>query len=72
VFKKTVTKALPAGAETIVRKGERIARWKDRKGKTRTASLTVGNDGSTRIVIESSRYFAKYRDGAGCGDRLPR
>jgi len=64
VFKKTVTKALPAGAETFVRKGERFARWKS-KGKTRTAPLTTGNDGADRIVIESSRYVAKYRDGAG-------
>ena len=50
VFKKTFTKPLPAGAETFVRKGERFARWKDRKGKTRTAPLTVGKDGSERIV----------------------
>jgi hypothetical protein len=65
VFKKTVTKAMPAGAETFARKGERFARWKDRRGKTRTAPLTTGEDGSERIVIESSRYFAKYRDGGG-------
>ncbi len=65
VFKKTVTKALPAGAEIFTRKGERLARWKDRKGKTRTAPLTTGTDGADRIVIESSKYIAKYRDGAG-------
>src|SRR5215831_14491625 len=62
VFKKQVTKALPPGAETFVRKGERFARWKV-KGKTRTAPLTTGQDGSDRIVIESSKWFAKYRDG---------
>jgi integrase len=65
VFKKTVTKPLPVGAETFTRNGRRFVRWKDRKGKTRTAPLTVGNDGSERIVIESARYVAKYRDGAG-------
>lgn len=43
VFKKQVTKALPAGAETFVRKGERFARWKV-KGKTRTVPLTTGQD----------------------------
>jgi integrase len=48
----------------FVRKGERFARWK-LKGKTRTAPLTTGKDGSDRIVIESSKWFAKYRDGAG-------
>jgi hypothetical protein len=71
VFKPTVTKALPAGAETFLRKGERFARWKDRKGKTRTAPLTVGKDGSERIVIESSRYVAKYRDPAGVVQVVP-
>jgi integrase len=65
VFKKTFTKPLPTGAETIVRKGERLARWKDRKGKSRTALLTVGQDGAERVLIESPYYVAKYRDGAG-------
>jgi hypothetical protein len=65
VFKKTVTKAVPAGAEKFTRKGERIARWKDRKGKTRTAPLTTGKDGSDRIVIVNPVYVAKWRDGNG-------
>src|SRR6516162_8531676 len=65
VFKKTFTKPLPQGAETFIRKGERFARWKDRRGKTRTAPLTTGNDGSERIVTESPYFVAKYRDGAG-------
>jgi len=68
VFKKQVTKPLPTGAETFVRKGERFARWKV-KGKTRTARLTTGQDGSARI-IESGKWFAKYRDG-GNGERSP-
>jgi integrase len=65
VYKKTVTRPLPPGAEIIVRKGEQVARWKDRRGKARTAPLTVGKDGSERIVTESPFYVAKYRDGAG-------
>jgi hypothetical protein len=65
VFKKTVTRPLPPGAEIFVRKGERLARWKDRRGKTRTAPLTAGRDGSERIVTESPYYVAKYRDGTG-------
>jgi integrase len=65
VFKKTYTKPLPAEAETFVRKDQRFARWKDRRGKTRTAPLTTGEDGSERIAIESPFYVAKYRDGAG-------
>jgi integrase len=65
VFKKTFTKPLPAGADTFSRKGERFARWKDRRGKSRTAKLTTGEDGSERVCIESPFYVAKYRDGSG-------
>src|SRR5947207_13876290 len=71
VYKPTATKPLPLGAEAFVRKGQRFARWKDRKGKARTAPLTEGKDGSDRIVIESSRYVAKYRDGAGVVQVVP-
>ncbi len=65
VYKKTFTKPLPDGAEPFIRKGSRFAKWKDGKGKTRTAPLTTGRDGSARIVIESGTYLAKYRDGEG-------
>jgi integrase len=65
VFRKTFTKPLPAGAETFVRKGERLARWRDRKGKSQTAPLTIGKDGSERVLIESPYFVAKFRDGSG-------
>jgi hypothetical protein len=64
VFKKTVSRPLPAGAEIINRKGERLARWRVR-GKLRTAPVTTGADGTDRIPTESPYYVAKYRDGAG-------
>ena len=76
VFKKTATKPLPAGAKVIVRKGQRLAEWLDAKGKRRTAPVTVGKDGTDRIVITAQTYTAKYRDGSGVvarsGDWLPR
>ena len=64
VYKETFTKPLPAGASTkiIVRKGKRLARWQDAKGKTRTAPLTAAGD---RIAVEAGTYTAKYRDGSG-------
>jgi integrase len=71
VFHKTVTRPLPPNAETFTRKGERLARWKDRKGKTRTAALTVGADGSERISVESPYFIAKYRDGGGVVKVVP-
>ena len=65
VYRKTATKALPAGAELFTKAGERFARWKDAKGKTRTALVTVGRDGQERITITARTYLAKYRDGQG-------
>jgi len=65
VYKETFTKPLPAGAKIIIRKGRRLAQWQDAKGKTRTAPLTVGKDGTDRIVCEAGTYTAKYRDGSG-------
>lgn len=71
VYRKTATKALPAGAETVTRKGQRFARWKDAKGKTRTAPLTTGRDGSERILVKARTYTAKYRDGTGIVREVP-
>jgi hypothetical protein len=65
VFKKAVTRPLPTGAEFIVRKGVRLARWRDAKGKLRTAPVTTGRDGTDRIRDESRTYFARHRDGNG-------
>jgi hypothetical protein len=65
VFKKIVTRPISPEAEIITRRGERLARWRDGKGKTRTARLTTGKDGAERIRDESATYVARYRDGNG-------
>src|SRR4051812_14745887 len=65
LFKKAVTRPLPPGAELITRQGVRLARWRDGKGKTRTAPVTTGQNGADRIRDESGTYVARYRDGNG-------
>ncbi len=65
IFKKTVTRPLPNGAEMFTKAGEQFAKWKPAKGKTRTAKVTTGQDGSPRILDESGTYIAKFRDGSG-------
>ncbi len=65
VYRKTFTKPLPAGAELFVRKGERFARFKDAKGRSRTEAVTTGTDGADRLLIVAGTYTAKYRDGSG-------
>jgi hypothetical protein len=71
VYKKTLTKPLPKVAETYTRKGEQLARWKDSKGKVQTAKLTVGRDGTPRIVIETDTFYAKFRDGENVVREVP-
>jgi integrase len=61
VFKKTVTRPLPPGAEFVTRKGVRCARWKDARGKDREAPLTA----SGRVRVETDSYYVRYRDGQG-------
>ncbi len=62
IFKKTITRPLPANAKIIVRKGVRYAQWSTQDGKYRTAELTTNGN---RIKTESTTYIAKYRDGDG-------
>ncbi len=65
VFKKQTTRPLPIGAELFTKGGQRFARWKPKKGRTRTAKVTTGRDGSERIVTQSATYTANFRDGEG-------
>ncbi len=65
VYRKTVTRKLPADAELFTRKGERFAQWKDGKGKRQSAPVFENREGSLRVRIESGTFVAKYRDGQG-------
>ena len=75
VFKKTATKPLPAGAKIIVRKGQRLAEWIDAKGKRRTAPVTVGKDGTDRLVDHRPdlhrEVSGRLGDHSGNGHGLP-
>jgi integrase len=66
VYKKTFTKPLPEGAEMFSRNGQQFARWKpEGGGRTRTAGVTSGKDGSPRVILRAGTYTAKYRDSSG-------
>ena len=65
VYKKKYTKPVPDGAEAFTRKGQKHVRWTDHRGKRKTAKLTIGKDGSDRLLVEAGTYTAKYRDGSG-------
>jgi integrase len=75
IFRKTVTRPLPAGA-TVSKtrdKQKRLidqARWTGRDGKTRTAPA-FERDGSWFVREESGTWFARYRDGDGINVEAP-
>ena len=71
IFKKTVTCPLPAGADFFVPRGVRYARWRDSRGKNHTAPVTTGRGDVPRIKEETSRYYARYRDGSGIVVEVP-
>ncbi|MGL6073421.1 MAG: tyrosine-type recombinase/integrase [Fimbriiglobus sp.] len=64
VFKKSITRPVPDGAEIIEKNGQRFARFRVR-GKLRTAQLTINEDGQDRITTKAGTYTAKFRDHLG-------
>ena len=78
VHRKAYTMPLPAGAEIVERDGVRMARWRLRNGKLRTAEVVDGQDGTVRVRGRSAFYTAPYRDAkdqvveisTGCRDEV--
>ena len=65
IYRKAYTMPLPAGAEIFDRDGVRMARWRLRNGKARSAEVVPNENGRVRVRGRSSFYTARYRDGAG-------
>jgi integrase len=57
VFRQTYKRPVPEGAEIVTRKGKRLAKWKDERGRTKTAPLS--KDG-TKIVLEYRNWYVAY------------
>jgi integrase len=68
VFRQTYTKPLPAGAVVITRKGQKLARYKDGRGKVQTAPLS--QDG-TKIILKAGKHYIDYKDAHGVTRRVP-
>jgi len=65
VFRKAWTAPLPPGSELVELRGKRVARYRIRSGKLRTAEVFNAADGRIRIRGETKSYIAKFRDAAG-------
>jgi len=63
LIKRRHYRPIPAGAQILTgRKGERIARWTNSKGRLVTRPL---NDRDDRIIIESSHWYVRLQDATG-------
>ena len=56
---------MPEDAALVKQRNGTVARWVDGRGKTRTARVTVLQDGTSRLCFESPVWFARYRDADG-------
>jgi hypothetical protein len=65
LYRPTQTKPIPPGAELFTRKGERLARFTDGKGRARTAEVTTTERGPDRLVFTSLYWRYRYRNGSG-------
>ncbi len=66
LYRKTYTHEIPEGAEVFTRRGKRMARWTDGRGRVQTAALSPDKQG---VIIESPVWYARYRDADGVEQR---
>ena len=66
LFRKTYTRALPEGADVVTRRGKKLVRWTDGRGRTQTAELSSDGRG---VIVESLIWYARYRDADGVEQR---
>ncbi len=63
VYRKTITRRLPAKAKLTTKSGELIATWTDVSGKKQTGVVFTRPDGEQRVRTKTGTYTASYRDG---------
>ena len=71
VYRKKIIRPMPDGAEIVTRRGRQLVRWRDGRGKNRTAEIAVGKDGVVRIATRTATYYARYRDASGHRQDVP-
>jgi integrase len=62
IYREKYRRPLPEGAVISERRGKKIARWVDERGRAQVAELE--KDGK-RVVFEYENWFARYRDASG-------
>ena len=73
-FKRRHTEPIPPGAKVTLRGGKRIARWKDVRGISRSATVILPDRGphagQQRILVESVNYYGDFWTGDGKRKRI--
>jgi integrase len=67
LYRKIYPVPMPDGAEVIVRRGQRLARWADGNGNVKTAPLSANGK---KIMHEADAWYARYRDADGVDRRV--
>jgi hypothetical protein len=67
IFRRTYKRPIPSGAEIVTRKGQRFARWKDKRGRTKSAPL---DEAGEQIVLEYRQWYIEYEGANGEGMEL--
>jgi integrase len=62
IFRRTYKRPIPDGAEIVTRKGAKYARWKDKRGRTKSAPLA--EDGK-QIVLQYRQWYIEYEGEGG-------
>jgi integrase len=62
VFRRTYKRAIPDGAETVIRQGKPHARWRDAHNRVRVAPLS--EDGES-IVLTARTFSIEFTDASG-------
>jgi hypothetical protein len=62
IFRRTYKRPIPPGSEIVTRKGQRVARWKDKRGRTKSAPLA---DDGKQIVLEYRTWYIEYEGEGG-------
>ena len=65
VFRKCVTRPVPASATIATQNGKRVAGWRSRQGKWFTGEVVTSVDGKIMVRMQSGTYFAKFRRSDG-------
>ncbi|MFB3893075.1 MAG: tyrosine-type recombinase/integrase [Phycisphaerae bacterium] len=67
IYRKVYPAPMPPGAEIIVQRGRKVARWIDGNGNVKTAQVT-GNGRKT--IHEAGCWYARYKDAEGVERRV--